>query len=329
MAITDAKKIDYLFKKLGFGVTKTDTNSQKAATAESIASPLLLRADKVLTQASSIPAVQPASSAGVVTVYPTSAPQETTSDITATTSRTWKTGLTDWVPPEIGSTYQVKVYIHTSGDASNAAGSGTQVFAAGSGNNDEWFFDYQSGVLHFIGTNLPNGVSFSGKSVYIAGARYTGTFGVGGSGSMSSIVEDTTPQLGGALDVNGKKITSVSNGDIDIEPNGSGDVLLGNFKFDVDQTVGSGQDNFVLTYDNSTGKISLETAGSTSVTAQAFAGDNSTVAFTLSSASTTAGTLVMLNGIVQIPTTAYAVSGTTLTMTEAPATGDALDVRIL
>ena len=150
-----------------------------------------------------------------------------------------------------------------------------------------------------------------------------------GGGTMSNLVEDTTPQLGGALDVNGQKIVSVSNGDIDIEPNGTGDVLLGNFKFDVDQTVGSGQDNFVLTYDNSTGKISLEATGVTAVTAQAFSGDNSTVAFTLSSSSTTAGTLVMLNGIVQIPTTAYAVSGTTLTMTEAPQAGDTLDVRIL
>ena len=56
------------------------------------------------------------------------------------------------------------------------------------------------------------------------------------------------------------KIVSASNGDIDIEPNGTGDVLLGNFKFDADQSVGSGQDNFVLTYDNSTGKISLEAA---------------------------------------------------------------------
>ena len=31
-------------------------------------------------------------------------------------------------------------------------------------------------------------------------------------------------------------------------------------KFDVDQTVGAGQDNYVMTYDNATGKISLEAA---------------------------------------------------------------------
>ena len=76
--------------------------------------------------------------------------------------------------------------------------------------------------------------------------------------ALQNISEDTSPQLGGNLDVNGNKIVSTSNGDIDIEPNGTGDVLLGNFKFDADQTVGSGQDDYVLTYDNSTGKISLE-----------------------------------------------------------------------
>jgi hypothetical protein len=37
---------------------------------------------------------------------------------------------------------------------------------------------------------------------------------------------------------------------------------LGNYTFDTTQTPGSGTDNFVLTYDNSTGKISLEVAAS-------------------------------------------------------------------
>lgn len=77
---------------------------------------------------------------------------------------------------------------------------------------------------------------------------------------LENVVEDTTPQLGGDLDVNGHKIVSASNGNIDIEPNGTGNVLLGNFTFDADQTVGAGQDNYVLTYDNGTGLISLEAA---------------------------------------------------------------------
>ena len=205
MAISEAQKVDFLWKKLGYGVSKTDTNANKKATNEAIASPLLLRGNNVWSQADLIPGTMPASSAGVVTVYPTTAPDETTADASASTNRTWKTGLTDWIPPEIGSTYLVKVYIHTAGDAANAAGSGTQVFGAGSGNNDEWFFDYQSGTLHFIGTNLPNGVNFSGKSVYVSGARYTGIKGVSVPGSTATFTDVNatgigTFQSGGRLD---------------------------------------------------------------------------------------------------------------------------------
>ena len=42
----------------------------------------------------------------------------------------------------------------------------------------------------------------------------------------TDLVNDTTPQLGGSLDVNGNSIVSISNGDIAITPNGSGKVIL-------------------------------------------------------------------------------------------------------
>tara|TARA_B100001173_G_scaffold250961_1_gene221864 strand:+ start:16781 stop:20908 length:4128 start_codon:yes stop_codon:yes gene_type:complete len=55
----------------------------------------------------------------------------------------------------------------------------------------------------------------------------TGATGATGpSGPMANIVEDTTPQLGGNLDVNGQNIVSVSDGNIDILPNGSGKVNI-------------------------------------------------------------------------------------------------------
>ena len=53
-----------------------------------------------------------------------------------------------------------------------------------------------------------------------------------GSGSLSfatvnsDVVSDTTPQLGGSLDVNGNAIVSASNGNIAITPNGSGKVII-------------------------------------------------------------------------------------------------------
>jgi hypothetical protein len=46
------------------------------------------------------------------------------------------------------------------------------------------------------------------------------------SPTLDNIVEDTTPQLGGNLDVNTKQIISASNNNIVITPNGSGSVVL-------------------------------------------------------------------------------------------------------
>ena len=45
-------------------------------------------------------------------------------------------------------------------------------------------------------------------------------------GDMSDLTDDTSPQLGGDLDVNGQDIVSTSNADIDIAPHGTGDVVL-------------------------------------------------------------------------------------------------------
>jgi len=47
------------------------------------------------------------------------------------------------------------------------------------------------------------------------------------SDSATDVVGDTSPQLGGNLDVNGNSIVSTSNGDINITPNGTGRVVLG------------------------------------------------------------------------------------------------------
>jgi hypothetical protein len=67
----------------------------------------------------------------------------------------------------------------------------------------------------------------------------------------------------------------------------------------------------------------------TVIVADPFTGDGSTLAYTLSEDSTTAGTIISINGVVQIPTTAYSVSGNVLTFTEAPAVSDVIDARIL
>jgi hypothetical protein len=49
---------------------------------------------------------------------------------------------------------------------------------------------------------------------------------------ISDLVQDTTPQLGGSLDVNGNSIVSASNGNIVIAPNGTGMTMLNNIEYD-------------------------------------------------------------------------------------------------
>ena len=62
--------------------------------------------------------------------------------------------------------------------------------------------------------------------------------------------------------------------------------------------------------------------GFKTTTKQSFSGDNSTTAFTLNRASSSNTDLeIFVDNIQQEPTTAYSVSGTTLTFTEAPPTG--------
>jgi len=57
--------------------------------------------------------------------------------------------------------------------------------------------------------------SASGTSKKVTRANLVG-------GLLANAVEDTTPQLGGDLDVNGKKLVTVSDGNIVLEPNGTG-----------------------------------------------------------------------------------------------------------
>jgi len=66
------------------------------------------------------------------------------------------------------------------------------------------------------------------------------------------------------------------------------------------------------------------------LTSQTFTGDGSTVAFTMGySVANTTSILVTSGNVVQEPTVAYTVSGTTLTFTSAPEDDDTIHVRFL
>jgi filamentous hemagglutinin len=84
--------------------------------------------------------------------------------------------------------------------------------------------------------------------------------------------------------------------------------------------------NALEVYDN-TEWTSVGVPVFTVIADEQFNGDGTTVAFTLATSQTTNSCIVSINGVVQIPTSAYSVSTTTLTFTEAPLSGDLIDVR--
>ena len=77
---------------------------------------------------------------------------------------------------------------------------------------------------------------------------------ISSAGGLTSVAADSTPQLGGDLDVNGQDIVSTSNANIDIVPNGTGDVTL---QTDSVQ-VGDSNANATITT-NGTGDLILNT----------------------------------------------------------------------
>ena len=78
--------------------------------------------------------------------------------------------------------------------------------------------------------------------------------GGGGGSGISNVVEDTSPQLGGDLDVNGRDIVSTSNGNIQFSPNGTGAVV---FK-GVNSNGGNGAGRFKLNCEVNTHGITIQ-----------------------------------------------------------------------
>jgi hypothetical protein len=331
MAISDSQKVDYLWKKIGYSATKSD--NVKAGFEEAIPSPLQIRGDKVMSDSGSIPGTIPGANTSILTVYTTSLPYECAVDgTTATPNRTWKTSLTDWISPEFGSTYQVKVWVNLSSSAGNASTAGTSLSAGGSGNNDEWFFDYQAGLLHFIGTNLPNGVSFTGKSVYVSGARYTGTFGVSTPVSVGNLtISNVTISANTAAVSSSANIIITTNGTGAVQFTGNAIGLPSGNILQRPTTVNAGYLRFNTEYETIEvwdGTEWVQTSGGV-ITSDVLNGDGSTTQFALSANTSTTGVLVSINGTIQKPSTAYTVTNNVITFTEIPALGDSIEVRKL
>jgi hypothetical protein len=93
-----------------------------------------------------------------------------------------------------------------------------------SGGDGALSYNSSTGVITYTGPSATDV-----RAHFSAGTGITLTDGVIAStvtSGIADVVADTTPQLGGNLDVNGQSIVSVSNGNIVLAPNGTGRVSL-------------------------------------------------------------------------------------------------------
>jgi hypothetical protein len=188
---TESQQLDYLWKKIGYGVAKTAEPSALNASNEATPSPLLYRGDLVWAQSGDIPATPPASTTSIVQVYTDTVAVQTTEIPSAPDNQSWTTNLTNWIPTQFGPNYLVRVYAGPPG-AANIRATGTQLNQNGSGVDDTWFFDYQAGIVNFNGANIPTAIGTStANTIYVMGYTYVGVFGVDGT-VKSSISNGTS-----------------------------------------------------------------------------------------------------------------------------------------
>ena len=193
MAVSIEQRVDYLFKKLGFTLSKTDTNANKSPSNESIPSPLIIPGGIIWSESDpdKIPPTPPSVDSQYVKVFSPGITSsfQMTMDPTSTSRRAFiakqgSTILGDWIDKQFGSLYEIKVF------ANNPNGSGSPTVQLdpngtstnGVSNDDTWFFDYSSGVLNFNGTTIPSSVLTN--NIFIVGWRYIGAKGVVSSGGQ-------------------------------------------------------------------------------------------------------------------------------------------------
>ena len=136
-------------------------------------------------------------------------------------------------------------------DLQNAGGSAATAIAINMGN----LYSQAVGDFNFAALDISGNVTFSGTQNTVTFSGDTSGIDYGDLSNapvtIASLVADTTPQLGGDLDVNGNKIVSVSHGDITFDPDGGGNVI-----FRGNATQGSGR--LILNCENNSHGITIK-----------------------------------------------------------------------
>lgn len=214
MAISDAEKLDHLWKAFQ-GLAKTAGAAVKSASNETVPSPTVVYPEFIWNDADQITVPPPAASNDAVELRTGAARVRMTTDPTSPPNVAWlatstfgdpTSRLAGFIPSSFGSAYAVRVFI---GDPNG--GPAARIFPDTT--NEEWVFNYASGVLTFP-NNVPStkvasigsgNVTVAGNGIYIEAYRYIGETGGGGAidpelfGTMAFQDADDVAITGGTI----------------------------------------------------------------------------------------------------------------------------------
>jgi hypothetical protein len=162
MTISDSEKIDFLWKKVIYGVSKTANGLVKSGSNEVVPSPTVTYSSDIWTQGSTIPATPPASNTSTVAVYYGANAIQLTANPTSPAGVSWLSNMTNFIPTTFGPSYLVQVY------CGNPNSGGVRQFPDTVGY--EYVFDYVSGSLNFD-NGIPAAIT---NGVYIQAYQYIG-----------------------------------------------------------------------------------------------------------------------------------------------------------
>ena len=148
----------------------------------------------------------------------------------------------------------------------NAAASGAGTISY---NNTNGQFQYTPPTAGGIGAAVLTDLSVTTAAAGSAALSYNDSTGVFTytppdlssyltSETFTSLVQDTTPQLGGNLDLNNFDIVTTTNGDVDILPNGNGNVNITTDAGGINLSSLKSYDELLKTDNSTTGTISLD-----------------------------------------------------------------------
>jgi hypothetical protein len=193
-----------------------------------------------------------------------------------------------------------------------------------------------SGNISFTGANVSLGavgnikitggtagyfLSTDGNGNLSWGAASGGSGGATASGSNTQIQYNNAGVLGASANLTFNNTSNTLTVDRAVLVNGAN---LGSNIANI--YIGGGSANQILKTDG-VGNLSWIAQPSTTITVDTFTGDGTTTAFTLSVTPTNINqTIVNYNGVFQLRTSAYTISGSTITFTEAPLNNSKIEV---